>query len=233
MSALAEDSLDLPSRGRKLARAGFVLAVLLLVAGAAWWLSQLSSSASGPKRQVARIALLPDKPPPPPPPKEEKRPEPKPDEQRMEQRETRPIDDPRPVNEPIKMEGAAGDGPSAFQSGSVSSEYQGGTPVTGATGGSGADRAQERFYANTARQLLRDAIEQHLRADASQLAAVFSVWLASDGSIERFELRPSGDERQDNALRAALDETSRTLKLPAPPAMAQPMRFRLTVRPLG
>jgi hypothetical protein len=233
MSALAEDSLDAPSRARKLARAGFVLAVLLLVAGAAWWLSQLSSSASGPKRQVARIALLPDK-PPPPPPKEEKRPEPKPEEQRLQQqREARSIDDPKPVNEPIKMEGAAGDGPSAFQSGSVSSEYQGGTPVTGAAGGSGTDRAQERFYANTARQLLRDAIEQHLRSDAAQLAAVFSVWLDSDGTIQRFELRPTGDERQDGALRAALAETSRTLKLPAPPAITQPMRFRLTVRPLG
>jgi hypothetical protein len=134
------------------------------------------------------------------------------------------------------MEGAAGDGPSAFAAGSVAKDYAGGAPTTGGSGGpagTAADRAQERFYANTARQLLQGEIERHLKADAEALTATFSIWLAGDGAIQRFELTPSGNDANDLALRAALDETRRQFKLPPPPALAlsQPLRFRLSVRP--
>jgi hypothetical protein len=134
------------------------------------------------------------------------------------------------------MEGAAGDGPSAFAAGNVAKDYAGGAPTTGSSSGAAgtaADRAQERFYANTARQLLQSEIERHLKADAEQLTATFAIWLDRDGAIQRYELSPSGNESNDGALRAALDETRRQFKLPPPPALAlsQPMRFRLSVRP--
>ena len=56
---------------------------------------------------------------------------------------------------------------------------------------------------------------------------------AVHGGIQRFELSPSGNDANDVALRAALEETRRQFKLPPPPAVAlsQPMRFRLSVRP--
>lgn len=207
-----------------------------LLAFAAWWgLTHLK--AEGPKRQVAKIAILPDTPPPPPPPpKEEKKPEPPKEEPKQVMREEapKPVEAPKPA-ESIKMEGAAGNGPSAFGAGTVSKDYAGGTPGTGSGGpaGTASDRAQERFYANTARQLLQGEIERHLKADAEQLTATFAIWLDKDGGIQRFELSPSGNDGNDTALRSALDETRRQFKLPPPPALAlsQPMRFRLSVRP--
>jgi len=212
----------------------FALAFAVLLAAGAWYLSTMKSS-EGPRRQVSRIALLPDTPPPPPPPKEEKKPEPPKDEpkQVVHEEQIKQAEAPK-APEPIKMEGAAGEGNSAFAAGGVKNEYSGGTPVTGAsTGGTGtsSDRAQERFFANTVRQQLRDEIERRLKGDADQMVASFSIWLARDGAIERYELQPSGSESNDAALRAALDETVRQFKLPPPPAIAQPMRFRLNVRP--
>ncbi|MCY4756694.1 TonB C-terminal domain-containing protein [Pelomonas aquatica] len=217
-----------PLHLKLLATVGFVLLAL-----AAWW-GVTHMKATAPKRQVAKISILPDTPPPPPPPKEEKKPEPPKEEpkQVIREEQLKQVEAPK-VTEALKMEGAAGDGPSAFAAGSVSKDYAGGTPGTGGPAGTASDRAQERFYANTARQLLQSEIEKHLRSDAEQLTATFAIWLDRDGVIQRFELSPSGNDGNDSALRAALDETRRQLKLPPPPALAlsQPLRFRLSVRP--
>jgi len=211
-------------------------AAFVLLALAAWW-GITHMKADAPRRQVAKISILPDTPPPPPPPpKEEKKPEPPKVEpkQVIREEQIKQVEAPKPA-EAIKMEGAAGDGPSAFAAGSVSKDYSGGAPATGSggPGGTASDRAQERFYANTARQMLQSAIEKHLRSDAEQLTATFAIWLDKDGGIQRFELSPSGNDANDTAMRAALDETRRQFKLPPPPALAlsQPMRFRLSVRP--
>nr|WP_295077484.1 TonB C-terminal domain-containing protein [uncultured Roseateles sp.] len=236
-SGLAEDHLnDSPRRTWLLRGAvalGFVAAVLLV----AWTVKHMKPSAA-PKQQTAKITILPDTPPPPPPPpKDEKKPEPPKDEakQVMRAEQIKQAEAPKPANEPIKMEGAAGDGPSAFAAGGVSKEYSGGAVAGGAAQqGTASDRAQERFFANSAKQMLRDAIERHLKSEATQATAEFNVWIAKDGAITRFELRPSGDVRLDAELNAALDETARSLKLlPPPVAAAQPMKFRLNVRPLG
>lgn len=212
-----------------------------LVVGAGLWLSTLSGGKPAPKRQVARLALLPDTPPPPPPPPPERPPEP----QRQEAKAA-PVDEapkqaeaPKPANEPIKMEGAAGDGPSAFAAGAVRNEYAGGTPGTGpreAAAAAAVDRGQQRLYANGARELLREAIERHLRSEADQAVAAFQLWLEADGRIRRVELTPTGDAQLDQQLRAALDDTMRELRLPPPPASlgsSTALRFRLTVRPQG
>jgi periplasmic protein TonB len=214
-----------------------VAAGCLLLGLGIWWAVK-GIKTEAPKRQVAKISILPDTPPPPPPPpKEEKKPEPPKEEpkQVMREEQIKQAEAPKPA-EAIKMEGAAGDGPSAFAAGSVAKDYAGGTPTTGSSAGpagTAADRAQERFYANSARQLLQSEIERHLKADAEQLTATFAIWLDKDGGIQRFELSPSGNDGDDSALRNALDETRRQLKLPPPPALAlsQPMRFRLSVRP--
>ena len=236
-TGLAEDHLDDSPLRVWLIRAAVALGFLALV-GAGYWAVKGMKPAEAPKRQVAKISILPDTPPPPPPPKPElKKPEPPKDEPKQVMREdqVKQAEAPKPANEPIKMEGAAGDGPSAFAAGGVSKEYSGGAANTGAAGAGGgtvADRAQERLYANSARQMLRDEIERRLKSEADQLTATFAIWLDRDGAIQRFELTPTGDAGQDKALRLALDETSRQFKLlPPPAAMTQPMRFRLSVRP--
>jgi len=241
MSALAEDSIEPPGLGTWLVRAGIALLVIALIVGAALWLRSLGSDSAAPKRQVAKISLLPDTPPPPPPPPPKEEPKPRPlDAPKPQPMEQKVAEAPPAPPAQVKMEGEAGTGPSVFQSGPVTSEYKGGDPGTAASRPSGtvatpsvADRAQERFFANSARQLLRDEIERHLKTDAPQVTAVFAVWFEPDGRIRRFDLEPTGDATSDTALGAAFDQTTRALKLPPPPGLTQPLRFRLTLRPLG
>ncbi len=218
-----------------------VLALLcfigLLVHGA----SRLMRDADGPKRQTTRIAILPDTPPPPPPPppKEDPKREP-PKEAPAKQM---PPDTPKPAptppaNEPIKMEGPAGDGPSAYAAGPVTREATGGGTIGGASSpggvaGTGSDRARERFYANTVRQLLRDELERQLKPEAGELSANFALWVEPDGRIKRAELLPDASTRGEAEMQAALGGTVRTLRLPPPEGLAQPLRFRLTVRSQG
>ena len=235
--ALAENSLA-PTSGRTwLLRLGVAAVLIGVVAGLTVLARTMLSTPDGPKRQVARIAILPDTPPPPPPPPpREEPPKPSPrDESRPVQKQEQPKpQEAAPPQAPIKMEGAAGTGESPFSAGSVTQEYKGGVPQVGtpaSAAGTGSDRALERFYANTARQLLRDEIERNLRADAGELTATFALWVESDGRIRRFEVSPSGDAARDQTMEQALDGASRTLKLPPPGGLAQPMRFRLSVRP--
>ena len=211
------------------------LVLVAVVAALVMLARSLSAASDGPKRQVAKISILPDTPPPPPPPPRE---EPKKPTPRDDPKQPVPQDQPKPqqappAEAPIKMEGAAGDGPSAFSAGSVTQDYKGGAPVIGAAA-SGAlaviDRAQERFYANSVRQLLREEIERQLRPEAGELTATFSIWVEPDGHIRRHELSQSGDASRDADMNHALDGAARALRLPAPGPLAQPMRFRLTVR---
>ncbi len=236
MSALAEDSIEPSSWASRLLKIGGALLLVALLIAAALYLRKLVGEDTAPKRQISKISILPDTPPPPPPPPKDLKPPPDaPNKPLPDAPVLKPAEAPQPPNAPIKMEGAAGDGPSAFAAGKVNSEYNGGPVSTGAAQtGTSSDRAQERFYGNTARQLLRDAIEKSLKSEATQATAEFSVWITRDGAISRFELKATGDSKLDAELNAALDDTTRTLKLPAPPAAAaQPMKFRLNVRPLG
>jgi len=239
MSGLAEDDLQ-PRRPVRRVLAGLaLLAGLCALLALGWWLKQTLSREDAPRRQVARIAILPDTPPPPPPPppKDEPKPPARDDKPPPPDAAPRPQPTPEPANAPIKMEGAAGDGPSAFAAGSVANDYKGGTPAVGASAaGTGvvSDRALDRFYAQSARQQLQAEIERHLRGDAAELTARFALWVDRSGAIQRVDLVPSGNARDDADLRAALDEATRTLRLPQPPAaLVQPMRFRLNVRPQG
>jgi len=234
MSALAESSLEPVPLRSWLLRGLIVIIVIALLVGLALWIKSMTGAPAAAKRQTAKISILPDT-PPPPPPKEEKKPEPPKNEPKQAMREEQLKQDaPKPANEPIKMDGPAGDGPSAFAAGTVTNEYKGGAPMVGASGGTGgnvADRVQERFYANSVRQLLHDEIEKNLRSDAGELTATFSVWIEPDGSIRRFDLVPTGDAAHDTDLRFAFDQTTRRLRLPGHSGLPQPMRFKLSVRP--
>jgi len=220
------------------------VAVALGLAGAVFALAvvarTLISQPDAPRRQIAKIAILPDTPPPPPPPREEpkkveQRPEPR---QQPQPEQPRPAQAPPPSEAPIKMEGQAGDGASPFAAGAVTQDYKGGTPTTGPATAPPAvvavvDRANERFYANTARQMLRDELQRQLKADASELIATLAIWIDPDGQIRRFELQPSGHPERDAEMQAALEATTRSFRLPPPPPVAQPLRFRVTLRPQG
>jgi type IV secretory pathway VirB10-like protein len=209
---------------------------LVAVAALALWLRGLLSAPAAPRKQMARITVLPDTPPPPPPPKMEKPPEAKEQpKQPMREEAPQPVDAPKPADAPIKMDGPAGDGPSAFAAGSVNKDYQGGAPVVGGAGAtrSGADRSQARFYASNAKQTLTEELDRRYTGDATALTAEFALWVAPDGSLQRYELKATGDAQRDAELRVALDQAVAAVRLAPPPEMTQPLRFRLNIRGAG
>ena len=197
-----------------------------------WGISHIKLSSGGaPKRQTVKI-MLPDTPPPPPPKQEEKKPEPKEENKPTPQMEQKQVEAPPQPSQALKMEGAAGDGPSAFSSGSVSKDYEKGIANTGPGGGTNSDRAKYQFYVTSMKQQLKDAIERNLQTEEKRVTVTFSLWIDSDGHIKKYELASIGNERAQAEVEAAFDKASRDAKLPPPAAdMAQPLRLRMTLLP--
>ena len=217
-------------RGRQVA---FIALGLLVLGLIGWGLSRIHlGEGHAPKRQTVKISL-PDTPPPPPPPKqEEKRPPPKEESKPTPQMEPKPEQAPPAPAQSLKMEGAAGDGPSAFSSGSVSQDYKGGQVVSGNGGPAGvaSDRAKYQFYVNSVKQMLKDELERHLQGEQHQLVVAFALWVKPDGGIERYELL-DGSDRVDDSVRAAFNQLVRNAHLPPPKDTPQPLRMRMTLLP--
>jgi protein TonB len=225
-----------PGEGGKDKTAMWVVLGLIALGLLVYGVSQikLGSGPGKPKQQTVKI-MLPDAPPPPPPKLEEKRPEPKADA-KQEQQEQKPQPTPAEPQQ-LKMEGAAGNGPSAFSSGSVSSDYKGGAVGSG-QGASGVapsadDRRKAQFYANNIRRLLKEELEKNLETDAARLEVTFAIWISPDGHLSKYELQPSGNAQVDADARRAFDEASKSMRLERPGDVVQPLRMKLQLLPNG
>ena len=169
-------------------------AILLCLSGVLVWGGiNLSHGPSAPKRQVARIMILPDAPPPPPPP-EEKKPPPK-EEQTRQQQIVTPKQETPPAPQQLKMEGPAGEGPSAFAAGEVKQDYIGGDIGNGSRYSAYVARLEQRIQAELTRH----------KVHASNVRLF--VWLAPDGSLQRFTIQ-GGEGDTERAMRAALADLS-------------------------
>lgn len=216
----------------------FIVPAVLVLAlvGLGWFIAkQMGQGGSGPKKQTVKIAVLPDTPPPPPPPKPEKPPEPKPQDNAPQ-----PQDQPKQVEAPpepqqLKMEGAAGDGPSAFSAGNVSSDYKGGAigSGSGSSAPSAGDRAKFNFYAKSAQQLLRSELDRTLARDVIRLGARLQIWIDASGRIDRYEINGLSDVAAQNQVRAAMQDISKGFRLVPPAGLPQPLEMRLSVNPLN
>jgi len=198
---------------------GIVLALI------AWGLHTLMGSKAGNKPRQPKISLMtpPPPPPPPPPPKFEKKIEPPKDlkEVKVEQ-QVQKAEPPAPTPE-LKMEGAAGDGPSAFSSGKITSED------LSKMGNGKGELGGLNF--NNYSIMLKSELQRYLSKDSNlrhrQYRVEVHVWLAADGSLKKSELiNGTGDEATDDEIRQALASTPRFRE--APPAnMPQPIRLRI------
>ncbi len=213
-----------------------VLLLLALIGGAVHYFMNMKSS-GGPKKPP-KISLIPTTPPPPPPPpKEEKRPEAPREQKEMKMERTEQKTEAAP-DQSLKMEGAAGDGPSVFSGGKVTSDDMSKigqpAPVTGGPATTGTSRTQFAMFTNVAQQLLHDEIKKRLGAKSRNrdFRANYKIWLEADGSIKRFELTPTGDAEVDEELRLVLADV-RSLRLTPPADMPQPLRFQFTSRASG
>ena len=214
-----------PAGGRWLRIALAVLAAAGLVALIAWGISGLMGGKTDKPKKPPKITLLPDKPPPPPPPPKEDKPPPPP---KAEQKDVKvePPKEPMPQaqNEPLKMEGMAGDGPSAFAAGSVNREY---------VGGSVGGRMQQGFYADRLQRHLQAELNRRKKLRESDYRVTVKVWIGRDGAVRRAELAQStGTAALDDLLRQALTEVAAMPEAP-PENMPQPLRIRVTARGAG
>jgi protein TonB len=234
MAALAEDSLEGTSTGRRVRNILLALAGMGVVGYTGYWLKNEFSKPSAPTRQVTKISLVPDTPPPPPPPpREERRPEPK-EQKDVKVEQPKPVEAPPQQAEQLKMEGASGDGPSAFASGDVTNEYKGGD--VGSTIGGGPAKPSRILFSSFTNALLRhiqDDLARNRNVKQIDYNVNVKVWLAPTGGIERVELVDStGDQTTDAALTRAFAEIA-AFKERHSADMPQPVRLKVKNRVTG
>ena len=221
-----------PSEWRSKVVIALVIIAVLVAAG--FGVKSMFGKSGTEAKKPPKISLLPSTPPPPPPPppKVEKPPEPPKEQKEMKVDQVEKKVE-QPADAPIKMEGAAGDGPSMFASGKVTNEN-----VGQATGGAGGPTVGGpavtsplvnpfNTYATTIRTELQRQLARRSELKRRQYQVEVRVWVAEDGRLKNFELLgTTNDGDTDEAIRSVL------AKLPAfsdpPPArMPQPIRLRI------
>lgn len=197
------------------------LAVVLGIGG--YFAVKAFMQTSGPPKKPPKISLLPDKPPPPPPPpKIEKKPE-SPKEQKEVKVEQQAPKDAPPPDPTLKMEGAAGEGPSLFAAGRVTSDD------LSKLGAGGREPLVNPFssYANALKNELQRQLARHPDLRRRQYRIEVRVWVGGDGSLRRTELLGStGDGDTDDSIRRAFAALPGFSEAP-PPNMPQPIRLRI------
>jgi outer membrane biosynthesis protein TonB len=206
-----------------------IIAIALLVLGSFGYLvKSLLSGGSSHKKAVTTIKLLPDTPPPPPPPPKEP-----PKEQPKDQpKEVKEVPQPKPEQTPpaevLKMEGAAGDGPSPFAAGAVNNEYKGGD--VGTTIGGKKNMSAFAWYTGQVKSRIEDALAAEKGLSGAKYRLVVHMQIARDGRVARAELQEStGDVAIDELIKKALLSIKPTGDAP-PEDMPQPMILRITSR---
>jgi periplasmic protein TonB len=209
------------------------LAVLVILMGLGIY--QLMSGQSGPPKKPPKISLIPSTPPPPPPPpKEEPKPEPPKEIKEVKEIPQAPPKDapPAPPSQELKMDGPAGDGPSAFSAGKITSEDISKIGQGGAGGGE-PEPAKGLFNPFTSYgTLLKGEMQRYLARNKDLRQRAYKVqvrvWVDASGHVTRHELADStGDAELDEAIRTALGAMP-AVSDPPPANMPMPIRLRLS-----
>ena len=199
------------------------LAVTAVIALIGYGLYSLMGGSGHAARKPPKISLLPaTPPPPPPPPKEEKKPEP-PKEQKEVKMEQARKDEP-PPDQTLKMEGAAGDGPSMFAAGRVTSEDLSRLGAGGTGSGLGS---VFNNYASAIKVELQRYLARRSELKRRQYRIEVRVWVTDDGRLRNFELLgTTSDGELDEAIRGVLAALP-AFSEPPPAKMPQPIRLRI------
>lgn len=182
------------------------LLVVALLAGIGYGIKKLFSGGATQKKQITTVKLLPDTPPPPPPPPPKEPPKETPKEQPKEapkEPEPKPVEAPPAEN--LKMEGAAGDGPSPFQAGAVNNEYKGGDVTTGPKIGGKKNMAAFAWFTNKVDAQIKKALDAETALNKTKYQVDVRVFLNAHGEIDHAELiESSGDAETDALIRKVL-----------------------------
>lgn len=182
------------------------LLVVAVLAGIGYGIKKLFSGGATQKKQITTVKLLPDTPPPPPPPPPKEPPKETPKEQPKEapkEPEPKPVEAPPAEN--LKMEGAAGDGPSPFQAGAVNNEYKGGDVTTGPKIGGKKNMAAFAWFTNKVDAQIKKALDAETALNKTKYQVDVRVFLNAHGDIDHAELiDSSGDAETDALIRKVL-----------------------------
>lgn len=224
------DQEQVPAARVWITRIAMLLLILAILAGIGYGIKKLLGGGPTHKKQITTVKLLPDTPPPPPPPPPKEPPKETPKEQPKEApKEPEPKPAETPPAETLKMEGAAGDGPSPFQSGAVNNEYKGGAVATiGSDGG-----VKYRWYAGLVKSQIERAIERDKKLTQGQYKIVVSVWLKPNGQFERLSVEQSDTTPEiEQGIREALNDLPAMQESP-PENMPMPIRLRISAKKMG
>jgi outer membrane biosynthesis protein TonB len=224
------DQEQVPAARVWITRIALLLLILAILAGIGYGIKKLLGGGPTHKKQITTVKLLPDTPPPPPPPPPKEPPKETPKEQPKEApKEPEPKPAETPPAETLKMEGAAGDGPSPFQSGTVNNEYKGGAVATiGSDGG-----VKYRWYAGLVKSQIERAIERDKKLTQGQYKIVVSVWLKPNGQFERLSVEQSDTTPEiEQGIREALNDLPAMQENP-PENMPMPIRLRISAKKMG
>lgn len=218
--------LAMPGRSRKIAVIGTIIMLALALLGWGLW-TVLSGKSKQPPKPPKITLVAPAPPPPPPPPKFEKKPDPPKEQKEIKVDQPVPKDAPQPSPE-LKMEGPAGNGPSAFGAGKITSDDVSKVGTGGRVGGEKNGMFNPfNNYAN----LLKGELQRYLSKNNALRRRHYTVevraWVAGGGELERFELiGGTGDSDTDEAIRHAMSSLSGFSQAP-PASMPQPIRLRI------
>lgn len=170
--------------------------------------------------KIQKISIVQPPPPPPPPPQLE---EPPPPEQEVDIPEPEPEPEEAAADEPppgedlgLDAEGVAGADGFGLRA------KKGGRGLIG-----GGDR--NRWYAGLIQRDLQDLLANNDDARGAKYSVLIKLWIAADGSVERFELGQStGDEGSEKAIRDTLADFR--LSSAPPEGMPQPVKLRIVAR---
>jgi len=207
---------------------GLIAAGAAVLALMAWGVYSFVSKIDDKPRKPPKISLMPSTPPPPPPPpKEEKKPEPPKD-----------LNKPPPMEQPkmapaapsadLKMDGPAGDGPSAFSAGKITNEDLSNAGKGPAGGGGGGAFNPFNYYANLIKGELQRQLTRNKELREMAYKAEVQVWVNRDGSVSRFDvIKGTGDAELDAMLKKAI-AASTAFSAGPPEKMPQPIRLRIS-----
>lgn len=188
-----------------LSRLLIAVLVLAVLAGLVYGIKKLLSGGHAQKKQITTVKLLPDTPPPPPPPPPKEPPKETPKEQPKEapkEPEPKPVEAPPAEN--LKMEGAAGDGPSPFQAGTVNNEYKGGDVSTVKIVPK-RNMAAFAWFTNKVDAQIKKALDAEKDLSKAKYQVDVRVFLNAQGNIDHAELiDSSGDVETDALIRKIL-----------------------------
>jgi protein TonB len=200
-----------------------VLAITVLIVRA---ISNMEDKPEKKERKIQTVTLTKPPPPPPPPPKVEKPPEPEVEEKIEQAPEPEPeplpdvADQPPPGDLGLDAEGSAG------SDGFGLAARKGGKGLLG--GGGGGD--PYAWYGGIIKSDIVELLSDNEELRRKGYTAIIKLWLAEDGTVQRFELAKGSNDAEIDELINRLLGKYRKVQEPLPPGMPQPIKYRITSR---